>query len=562
MQGQATVTATQTRASAGAATLPFPKPNNAPVSGRRSSVWTDIGSISLLIVLVLSLRLYLVWHTEVAARDSIGYIRYAWQLKNQPWLEVLRQTEQPPLYAVGVLAMSIPVDRWMGAPQSIGFQRSAQLASVLASMLLVIPMFLLGKELFDRSIAFWAVLLFQALPATGRFFSDGLSEATFLLFVVWCLWFAARGLRTHSILSFSLAGACGGLAYLTRPEGAVVVVVVALVLVGCQLVRGWRMSVTRWAACLAGLSLGAALVGGPYVAAIGRLTNKQSHRSWIEGQIVEEPILSPLAAPLAVWWSDQDASKSMWALRALGTELSRGAFHVGWLAAIIGLWSFRHRLRTTAGAWLLVLLALVMGVVLWRLAYVMGYLSDRHCLLILLCAMYWMAAGFKVVGAWLSDRVQPHFGEWTSARGFVRQLIELRLTSARALAALLTLALIGVALPKSLETLHCNRAGFRQAGLWLFENADPTDKIVDPYCWSHYYAGRVFREGLPDDPPPGHQRKCYVILEQGKSDHQRLTSLEKARELAAKGQPVFRWSGRRGNHDGEVVIYAVTDLSR
>src|SRR5262249_39692732 len=112
-----------------------------------STGWTDVGSILVLLVIALSLRLYLVWHTQVAPPGSIGFIGYAGQLGQRPWVGVLRETEQPPLYALAVLAMSSPVRHAIEAPESVVMQRSAQITSALAGTLLVIPMFLLGKEL-------------------------------------------------------------------------------------------------------------------------------------------------------------------------------------------------------------------------------------------------------------------------------------------------------------------------------------------------------------------------------------------------------------------------------
>jgi hypothetical protein len=523
----------------------------------RSAVWTNLGSMLLLIAIASAFRFYLLRHTEVAARDSIGYIRYAYQLADRPWKDVLRQTEQPPLYALAVLAMSQPVSHFVAGPESVVLQLSAQLVSALAGVLLVVPMFLLGNELFDRRVAFWATALFQCLPATGRFLSDGVSEALFLLFAALCLWFSVRALRVRSPLGFALAGVAGGLAYLTRTEGGLIVATVGLTLLLCQAVRRWRFPKRRFLVYTMCLTIATLAVAGPYMAVIGGLTNKQSHRSVIHNRIVEAAPRGVAGVPLAVWWpGDEHDAKGWWGLWALGTELSRGAFHVGWLAVLVGLWACRDRLRTP-GVWLLLLLCAIMAAVLWLLANVMGYLSDRHCLLILFCAMFWMAAGFKAAGEWLSTKVQPYLGEWTAQKGLWRQLIEDRLTSGRAVAALLLLTMIGAALPKSLEPLHGNRAGLRQAGMWLLEHADPSDEIVDPYCWAHYYAGCVFLEGQPTDPGPGHQPVQYVVLERGKSEHRRLTNLEKARKLAENGNIVYRWTGKQGKSDAEVVVYKV-----
>src|SRR5205814_627612 len=87
---------------------------------------------------------------------------------------------------------------------------SAQLVSALASVLLVLPMFYLGKELFDRRVAFWATLLFQCLPASARVMPDGLSESLFFLLCASAFLFAVRGLRTGAAPTFLLAGGWSG----------------------------------------------------------------------------------------------------------------------------------------------------------------------------------------------------------------------------------------------------------------------------------------------------------------------------------------------------------------
>jgi hypothetical protein len=519
---------------------------------------SDVGSLALLIVLALVLRSYLLWNTEVAARDSIGYIRYAWQLKQQPWQDVLRHTEQPPLYALALLGMSVPLRQVANAPESILMQTSAQFTSVVAGVLLVLPMFLLGKELFDRNVGFWAALLFQCLPGTGRFLSDGVSEAMFLMLAAFSLWFAVRALRMQSMLLFALSGLFAGLTYLTRTEGGLVAAATGIVLLGCQAVRSWRFSWKRWVACAAALSLGALIVAGPYMAVIGGITLKTSILNSVMGQAAEAPLRERMTAlPLAVWWSEAEGKRTLWGLWALGTELVRGAFYVGWAAAIVGLLAYRHRLVAVPGIWVLLVLSAGVMLALWGLANSMGYLSDRHCLLILLCSMFWIVAGFRAMGGWLAKRIRRYLDEPTAGKGMWRQLMEERLTSPRAFTAMLLMAFIGAGIPKTLEPLHCNRAGLRQAGLWLLANAQPGDRIVDPYCWAHYYAGCVFREGLPDDPPPGHRPVCYVVLEQSKSDHRRLTQLEDARRLAERGEVVYRWAGKQGKLEAEVLVFAV-----
>src|SRR5262249_14645379 len=66
--------------------------------------------------------------------------------------------------------------------------------------------------------------------------------------------------------------------------------------------------------------------------------------------------------------------------------------------ALFGLWWRRDRFRTSPGAWLLLAVILAMAVALWRLAVVMGYLSERHALLLVLCGCFWSAAGLEEMG--------------------------------------------------------------------------------------------------------------------------------------------------------------------
>src|SRR5437016_4738130 len=94
-----------------------------------SGFWRDLGLLALLVVLVFALRVWLLCHTEVAARDSIGFIRYALQFETQSWAEVVRQNHQHPGYPLSVLAVSVPVRQLVDGSPVFTMQLSAQLAS-------------------------------------------------------------------------------------------------------------------------------------------------------------------------------------------------------------------------------------------------------------------------------------------------------------------------------------------------------------------------------------------------------------------------------------------------
>src|SRR5262249_11688551 len=144
-------------------------------------------------------------------------------------------------------------------------QHSAQAASSFAGVLLVVPMFFLGRELFDRRVGFWAALLFQCLPASGRILADGLSEALFLLFAASAFWLAVVAFTRRSPWPFAGVGLFGALAYLTRPEGALIVAAAGVVLVALQALRTTRRPLGNFALSAASLALATLLIAGPFV---------------------------------------------------------------------------------------------------------------------------------------------------------------------------------------------------------------------------------------------------------------------------------------------------------
>ncbi len=541
----------------------------------RTARWQEVGALLLLLLLAAGLRVYLFRHTEVAARDSIGFIRMAWKFQSQPWWQVLRDptTEQHPAYPLLILAASLPVRHLVGGPDAVWMQVSAQLVSVLAGTLLVVPMYYLGRELFNRTAGFWAALLFQLLPASCRVLSDALSEATFLLFAATALYLAVRALRRPSPVLFALCGLFSALAYLTRPEGALIAAATGVVLLALQWTRHRRLAWRTVLACGASLAVATMLVGSPIYLATGKITLKPTANDLMNrprsagkpgGRGTAGPGDEALAPPsdltgrarpqaaalLALWRIDPKGlfhkRSVLWGLWALAFEIIKGTQYGAWLPALLGLWWFRGRLRAVPGAWVPLLVCLAIVLLLWRVATLLGYVSDRHTVLLLLCGSYWAVAAVAKVG----EHLAGWLGLW--APGLAAKAVR------RALLAALLLALLAPALPRSLEPLHANRAGFRDVGFWLAEHAEPSDHILDPYSWANYYAGRVFQ----GETPSPSARTEYVVLEDSQNEHRHLPGQREAVADSKKGQEVYHWFGRHGRERVSIRVYAVPLLPR
>ena len=263
-------------------------------------------------------------------------------------------------------------------------------------------MFLLGRALFHRSAGFWATLIFQCLPASGRILADGLSEGLFLLLAVTAFLAAVRALQTRSPRWFALTGACSALAYLTRPEGALIAAAAGLVLVVIQCTRAWHVSWRRFLACTAALTLAAAVLGSPLYLITGKLTVKPTSRFILHADPDVPLPIPPLLAlggggasdlpVFAVWLESTGHHTSSSGLKAVTLEFVKGSVYVLWVPLLLGLWWFRDRLWQVPGAWVLLLVSVAILGLMWRVASLLGYVSDRHLILPLLCSTYWAVA--------------------------------------------------------------------------------------------------------------------------------------------------------------------------
>ena len=176
------------------------------VAPKRSLFGPDYVLLAGLVLVSLGIHVWLVSHTKVTARDSIGFARYALRIQSPESsnpekpadrrrlkVDVIREAEQPPGYPIAVWVAAKVVRRTMVPERPDGLWSSTQLAestllatqiaNAIAALLLVVPTYLIGRMLFSRSVGFSAALLFQVLPVSARITSDGLSEGVYLLAV-------------------------------------------------------------------------------------------------------------------------------------------------------------------------------------------------------------------------------------------------------------------------------------------------------------------------------------------------------------------------------------------
>jgi hypothetical protein len=505
-------------------------------AGQSISSWLPL---TILIVLGVALHAWVIARTEVAARDSIGFIRTALRFENEPWIEVIKSSEQPPGYALTVLAVSKPIRAIAGKTTVDTMVLSAQVASALMGILAIIPMVRLGRELGDRRIGWLAAGVFLALPGLTRMTSDGLSEATFLFWMSLTLWLGVRALRAPSAGRMLACGLGIAASYLTRPEGLEVAVVAGIVLVALQFTarrQAWRKASLQLGALMCGVLVGV----GPYVAITGHLSNKNTAKVLVGDPGADPTRMLPYgqAAPpnevrtlLAVWLNDFGSwhgPRWLWALQALVQETAQGFQYVGLGLALLGLIVARTRSRAWGGTILIAGVVALHALILCRMASLSGYLSERHVLIFVLAGC--IPAGAALL--WLGNRLRP-------GTGF-------------AMACALLVALVACEVPVIAKPLHGNRAGHKAAGRFLASAATADDYIMDPFNWAQFYA----RPPLPP-PEPANPKYYFAVIEGNDNQHSRLPALKDAKVIAALGEVVYHWPENKPVETAQVKVYRV-----
>ena len=372
----------------------------------RSLFGPDYIRLLALAVVSVAVHGWLIAHTAVTARDGLGFAQEALRLQspskaNPP--DHLKQRENPPPAvhnAVDVMAAAqhppgYPVAVWLAGKAvrtaypaddlvAENYLWAAQLVSGAAALLLVVPTYLLGRMLLGRQAGFLVALLFQVLPVPARLTADALTEAPYLLAVATAVVLGVRAVRRPGVGGFLLCGMAAGAAYLVRVEGLMAAAAVGLV-------AGWLGLAGRWprdlaAGRLVALAVGVGLVAGPYVALIGRLTNKPTGNEMLQPFQSPADLLRGLkssdARPaaggplLAASWTVPPGTgvvgRAEPAVREVAKEAAKGLNYLAAGLAVVGVVLVRRRLAADPGWAVLVALAGVNGAVLIGLG-VKGY---------------------------------------------------------------------------------------------------------------------------------------------------------------------------------------------
>ena len=500
-----------------------------------------LARLGLAVALAGILLGWLAAHTDLFFADGLRYIAQARALDRGTFSEGLRNAVDHPVYPLAVAA----VHRLTGGDSPEAWQRAAQLASIAAALLLVVPLYLLARDLFGDRPALPACLLFYAVPLTGHVFADTLSESTFLLFWAWGLWGALRFLEAGERGWLPLVVLGSGLAYLSRPEGLLLPAALATTLVLCPRWVAGGMRGRRPLLGLAAVVLGAAVVVGPYAALRGGLGTKPSIARLLGTAPRSDAHAVERQRPL-----DPRQTGLKTAALAAKAVVKAVTEAVSWPLvplALIGLCGVRPHGPSARGWTLLAVIGAASVLALMRLHATGGYCSPRHALILALILIPAATAG--LIGT--LDRLVDELAR----RGW----LALGPACAGAKAAALSTALLGLAVvfaPQSLAPVNEGLQGYKEAGRWLSAGAGAGDGlVVDVTGWSQFYAqrpgGYTFENLAAASSDPGARwvvvREAHLIGP--------WTYCKQLDALVAGRAPVHVFAGKTGRHPTRVLVF-------
>jgi 4-amino-4-deoxy-L-arabinose transferase-like glycosyltransferase len=171
----------------------------------------DIALVALLVLAGFCIRLYFLQFYDVISADGISYVSIAKEFISGRGLA--SATHYPPFY---------PILLGLASTLTHDFEAAGLAVSIVMGSLLVVPVYLLGTEFFDKRVGVIAALL-SLTWSTLRFWSVAvMSQATYITLLLFGVYFLWRAYRKSSLPASVLAGIFFACAHLTRSEGVLV----------------------------------------------------------------------------------------------------------------------------------------------------------------------------------------------------------------------------------------------------------------------------------------------------------------------------------------------------
>jgi 4-amino-4-deoxy-L-arabinose transferase-like glycosyltransferase len=483
----------------------------------------------------------------MVSRDTVVFVDYAKAFATGP-LTALAERDQHPLFpALVLLTQNLRQTVFKVSSSPEAWAMSAQIVACVGGLFCVVILYGLVKWLWGERAGLWAALWMAMVPEACHLSSDGLSDMPHLAFYLLALSLALRGFLLPCKKSLVAAAMVSGVAYLMRPEGGELFVLVIAGL--CRYPRAFPIRQRLFlgaAACGAFL-----LMAGPYMAVTGQLVQKKSLLDMF--QLERE---SGLPATFA--WIDAPMlaadGKALSLPRAVNTiiEKSIRATRVSYvvLFALAAVPVLRPRFKKglvpiLGGA------AALHGLVLLGLGTKFGYVSMRHTMI--------LVAIMLIVAAGVADRIV----DLATSRKPGKQ-------TAVITSCWMAILVIVPTMPWVLERLYPNVAHYGEAARYIRENYPPEAMVVTTRQRIPFYADRPW-QNVPDDGEVAawlyhlHAQTRVVAIASDrvlKKNPDFFEQLQRDAIESGRLKPVREFAPPPGSDKGAVLLYEVVHEPR
>ncbi len=423
--------------------------------------------LAILLLIALLLSIYLFFRTYVISSDGASqYIPMAKVFASGFFKDAIRFGGQQPLYSFLIALIS---------PLVSDFEVAGKLISSFFGILVIFPVYFLGKQIFDRKTAFLSAFFLAIHPYIRRFSGDVLKESTYLFFLATAIWFTLRTFQREKIYPYLFIPLFSTLAYLVRPDGIEILLVVFFYIL---FIKKFNPPEKKWTVILL-LLLSSVILFLPYLLHLREATGEWalSKAKSIGG------ILGWAAAGSQVSF----LNKVLYSFKKLNLEIIAIYHPLYIFLLVLGLCK-RISSHFRAAEGLLVSFCLLHYAVLFLMILNLTdwseggktqsfVVSGRHVLPLLLISIYWVGEGFLTIYHWICKKLEPYLSAHSldpKRRMFV-------------MAGLLILVL-AIVLPKTLKPQRYERLSEKWAGIWIKNQSGKGMTIFTTVPRVAYYA--------------------------------------------------------------------------
>ena len=420
-------------------------------------------NLCILIFISLLLSIYLLSHTYVISMDgAFQYIPIAKDFAKGLYQKGLSNTQQP-LYSF-LIAF---VYRWIP-----DLEISGRLVSSVFGILLVFPVYFLGKWIFDKNIAFLSTLLVCIHPYIRRFSADVLKESTYLFFLISSICISWKILQNKNKFSYILVSIFTAISYLVRADGMEVIIGLLIFIL---FIKRFDSLKERGISILLLLSTFFLLLS-PYFLFLRELRGE-----WFWNNA------KPLSILLGLKEGGNDTFltyKIITSLKKLNFEIL-SIFHPLYLfLVVLGLMKRLLSPFKEGEKYLLIfivihyllLFLLILNFTDWSINHGerVWMFSGRHVLPLLIFSIYWAGEGLRSISQWVQKRFeQKSLFSWSQGK---------------VVGILVVIFLLAIVLPKTLKTQRYDRLTEKWAGFWIKNRFGEGVQIMTTLPRVAYYA--------------------------------------------------------------------------